>query len=168
VGRELTLGLTLITTLLSSRQSEALRQSLFEPILALGFRIRGIVSDAEEGIRDAVSVACPGVPHQACQAHCLREAAKPIFEADRALKTDLKRDFRPKLRAVRRKIATLTPTDPFQPILLDYADVLRTTLREGGVPPFELGGVRVFEALQAVEASLRRCQKKGGIRCWQT
>jgi hypothetical protein len=45
--------------------------------------IRGVISDGQVSIRHAVARALPGVPHQLCQFHYLREAAKPIFEADR-------------------------------------------------------------------------------------
>ncbi len=166
VVRELTHHVTLCAVIVSNRSAENLRTQVVEPILARGFCLRGVVSDAEEGLRDAVALACPGVPHQACHTHCLCEAAKPIFERDRALKTDLKRDFRPHLRQVRRHIAALSSHDPFRPILGDYADILRLTLRQGGRPPFDLGGLHVFEDLQTLARSLRRCQKKRNILCW--
>jgi hypothetical protein len=166
VVRELSHDVTLCAVIVSSRSAENLRTQVVEPILALGFRLRGVVSDAEEGLRDAFALACPGVPHQACHTHCLCEAAKPIFERDRALKTDLKRDFRPHLRQVRRQIVALSSHDPFRPILGDYANILRLTLRQGGRPPFDLGGLQVFEDLQRLARSLRRCQKKGAILCW--
>jgi hypothetical protein len=165
VVRELTHDVTLGAVIVPSRSVENLRSQVVEPILALGFRLRGVVSDAEEGLRDAVALACPGTPHQACHTHCLCEAAKPIFERDRALKTDLKRDFRPHLRQIRRQLAALSSHDPFRPILGDYADILRLTLRQGGRPPFDLGGLQVFEDLQTLARSLRRCQKRGHILC---
>lgn len=166
VVRELTHDLTLWAVIVSNRSAENLRTQVVEPILSLGFRLRGVVSDAEEGVRDAFALSCPGIPHQACHTHCLREAAKPIFERDRALKTDLKRDFRPHLRQVRRQISALSPHHPFRPILSDYADILRLTLRQGGCPPFDLGGLQVFEDLQMLARSLRRCRKKGDILFW--
>lgn len=167
VVRDLTHDVTLWSTIVSSQSADVLRAQVVEPVLALGFRLCGIVSDAEGGLRDAFHAACPGVPHQACQGHCLREAATPIFEWDRALKTDLKRDFRPHLRAVRRKILALPSHNLFRPILLGYADALRVTLRTDGRPPFDLGGLSVFDDLKTVQASLRRCWKKGGIPCWR-
>ena len=56
--------------------------------------IRGVISDGQESIRNAVARALPGVPHQLCQFHYLREAAKPIFEADRHAKKELKKRVR--------------------------------------------------------------------------
>jgi hypothetical protein len=167
VVRELSHAVTLWAGIVSSRSAENLRTQMVAPILALGFRLRGVVSDAEEGLREAFAVACPGLPHQACHLHCLREAAKPIFEKDRALKTDLKRDFRPHLRQIRRQIAALPLHDPFRPILSDYADIFRLTLRQGGCPPFDLGGLQVFDDLQVLARSLRRCRKKRSIRSWK-
>jgi hypothetical protein len=167
VVRELTHDVTLWAGIISSRSADNLRTQVVTPILALGFRLRGVVSDAEEGLRDAFALACPGLPHQACHLHCLREAAKPVFEKDRALKTDLKRDFRPHLRQIRRQIAALSPHDPFRLILSDYADIFRLTLRQGGCPPFDMGGLQVFEDLQVLERSLQRCRKKGSIHSWR-
>ena len=51
-----------------------------------GVPVRGVVSDGQSSIRNAVARALPGVPHQLCQFHYLREAAQPIFEADRHAK----------------------------------------------------------------------------------
>jgi len=48
--------------------------------------IRGVISDGQASIRHAVARVFPGVPHQLGQFHYLREAARPIFEADRHAK----------------------------------------------------------------------------------
>jgi hypothetical protein len=56
--------------------------------------IRAVISDGQISIRHAVARALPGVPHQLCQFHYLREAAKPIFEADRHAKKELKKRVR--------------------------------------------------------------------------
>jgi hypothetical protein len=41
-----------------------------------------VVSDGQPSIRKAVAQALAGVPHQLCPFHYLREAARPIDEAD--------------------------------------------------------------------------------------
>jgi hypothetical protein len=46
---------------------------------------------------------------------------------------------------------------------LDYAQAIHSTLPEGGVAPFELGGVAIFAALEELAASLERRQKKRRI-----
>jgi hypothetical protein len=45
-------------------------------------------------------------------------------------------------------------------VLFDYADAMRSTLLEGGIAPFELGGIRVFDDLTALATSLACCQEK--------
>jgi hypothetical protein len=53
---------------------------------ALWVPITGVVSDGQHAIRKAVSSALPNVPHQLCQFHYLKEAAKEVYEADRHAK----------------------------------------------------------------------------------
>jgi hypothetical protein len=43
----------------------------------------GVISDGQQSIRKAVQPVLPDVPHQLCLFHYLREAAKPVYEADR-------------------------------------------------------------------------------------
>ena len=52
----------------------------------LAVPIKGVISDGQHAIRIAVASALPGVPHQLCQFHYLREAAKEVYEADRHAK----------------------------------------------------------------------------------
>jgi hypothetical protein len=56
--------------------------------------IRGVISDGQVCSRHAVARVFPGVPHQLCQVPYLREAAKPIFAADRHAKKELKKRVR--------------------------------------------------------------------------
>jgi hypothetical protein len=79
------------------------------------------------------------------------------------MKKRLKASFRQRLRRVEQRIARLAETDPYRPVLADYADAMRSTLLQGGVAPFELGGLQVFDDLTALAVSLARCQKKGGM-----
>jgi hypothetical protein len=130
----------------------------------LGLPWHGVVSDAQDTIRTAVHTELAGVPHQACQSHCLREAGALTFQADQTMKKQLKAAFRAALKRVEQHIAALPAADPFRPILADYAAALRATLLEGGIAPFELGGVHIFDDLAALAASLERCRKKGGLR----
>jgi hypothetical protein len=53
---------------------------------SIGVPIVGVISDGQHAIRRAMSRALPEVPHQLCQFHFLREAALPIFAADRHAK----------------------------------------------------------------------------------
>jgi hypothetical protein len=169
IVREIQCGVTLLAANLVDSSQEALCTQLFGPWKALAQELgkpwHGVVSDAQETIRLAVAQSLNGVPHQACQSHCLRDAGKLTFDADRAMKKEIKASFRQALPRLRKRIQALPTDDPFQPVLLDYAAVLRSVLPEGGVAPFELGGLRVFEALEDLESSVIRCQKKGITSC---
>src|SRR5918998_1384276 len=83
----------LARSLLGSSEDE-LVPLLREVADALPVPIRGVISDGQHAIRNAVRRALPDVPHQLCQFHYLREAAKPIFEADRHAKVLLKKEVR--------------------------------------------------------------------------
>ena len=77
-------------SLLSATQNDLgallqqVEQALTVPILA-------VVSDGQHSIRKAVQHALPNTPHQLCHFHYLREAARPIYEADRHAKKELKK-----------------------------------------------------------------------------
>src|SRR6266516_6138616 len=95
----------LARSLLSSTQHD-LSALLGEVTEALPVPIRGVISDGQKTIRKAVAKLVPGVPHPLCQFHYLREAATPIFEADRHAKKELKkrvRRIRPLERAVEER-----------------------------------------------------------------
>jgi hypothetical protein len=165
IVRELQLGLTLLAENLDESSDPTIRVRLFKPLKALAKEMelawQGVVSDAQESIRTAVAKELPGVPHQACQSHCLRKAGELTFNADRNMKKRLKAIYRERLKRVERRIERLPETNPYRPVLADYADAIRSTLLIGGVAPFELGGVQVFDDLAALANSLARCQKKG-------
>lgn len=168
VVRELQLDLTLQAVKVSNQRTATIRTQVLEPVRALGFPVRGIVSDAEDALHRACQETRPGCPHRVCHFHTLRDAGKPIFDADQAVMVKLKHDLRLKLRPLRRAIEQLDAADPRRPILQDYAEALRSCLRVGGVAPFQLGGLRVLDDLRAVAAPLRRCQKKPTILCCRT
>src|SRR6266851_1618919 len=87
---------------------------LLRPIRATGLPVLGVVSDAQESIHLAVAEVFPQVPHQLCQYHALREAAEPLWEADRHLLVQAKKELRG-LREVEertRRPEQPAPTDP--------------------------------------------------------
>jgi hypothetical protein len=166
VVREANLDLTLVAETLYSSRADLISRHLLQPVKALGFRIRAVISDADQNIRRAVTTSFPGRPHQACQVHCLCEAGQPIFEADRAMKTDLRRDIRAKWRPIGRRLSQASAADSRSTVLADYGEVLRDALRADGLSPFKLAGLNLYDELDHLEASLRRCQEKGGTRFW--
>ena len=56
----------------------------------VGVPVLGVVSDGQASMRLAVAEALPGVPHQLCHFHFLREAAHRVSEADRHAKKEMK------------------------------------------------------------------------------
>jgi hypothetical protein len=167
VVREANLDVTLVADTLYSSRADLISRQLLQPVKALGYRIRAVISDADENIRRAVTTSLPGCPHQACQVHCLCEAGQLIFEADRAMKTDLRRDIRAKLRPIGRRLSQAPADDPPSAVLADYGEALRDALRADGLSPFKLAGLNLYDELERLEASLRRCQEKGGTRSWR-
>jgi hypothetical protein len=168
VIREANLDLTLVAETLYSSRADLISARLLTPVKALGSRIRAVISGADKNIRRAVTTSLPGRPHQACQVHCLCDAGQPIFEADRALKTDLRRDIRAQWRPFGRQLSQASADDPQTAVLIDYAEVLRDALRADGLSPFELAGLKLYDELERMETSLRRCQKKKGMPFWRS
>jgi hypothetical protein len=138
---------------------------LLRPLQQAQVPVLGVVSDAQESIRLAVAEVFPDVPHQLCQYHALREAAEPLWEADRALLVDAKKELRG-LREVEERVRARDPRTPADEVVLDTVLALRQTVRERGVLPFDFAGLRTLEALGALDDTLGRCLEKGGTPAW--
>jgi hypothetical protein len=120
-----------------------------QPVVA----ILGVISDGQHSIRKAVAHALPGVPHQLCQFHYLREAARPIFEADRHAKKELKkrvRGVRPIERALEGR------HDAPAEAVRGYCLAIRSALTDDGRPPLAAAGLKLKDRLEAIAASLDR------------
>ena len=138
---------------------------LLRPIQQAGVPVLGVVSDAQESIRLAVADVFPGVPHQLCQYHALREATEPLWAADRALLVEAKKELRG-LREVEERVRAHEPRTPADEVVLDTVLALRQTVRERGGLPFDFAGLRVQAALGALDDTLGRCLEKGGTPAW--
>src|SRR2546428_145859 len=118
----------------------------------------GVISDGQLSIRRAVAQALPEVPHQLCHFHYLREAAKPIYEADRHAKKVLKkhvRGVRPLERAVEGR------TDHEAEVVRGYCSAVRSALTDDGRPPLAASGLTLHDRLTAIADSLERVEKRG-------
>ena len=91
--------------------------------------ILGVISDGQHSIRRAVARALPGIPHQLCQFHYLREAARPIFEADRHAKKELKKRVRG-VRPIERDLDGHTGAEA--EAIRGYCLAIRSTLTDDG------------------------------------
>src|SRR4051795_3771999 len=152
VIRDCLSGEVLLARSLLSGTAGDLAPLLREVASAVGVPVAGVVSDGQTSIRRAVEQALPGVPHQLCQFHFLREAALPIFEADRHAKTVLKthvRGVRPIERAA---------------VVQGYGAAVRSAITDDGQAPLAASGLKLKARLEKVAASLERVAEKGGPR----
>jgi hypothetical protein len=164
VIRECLSGLVLLARALLSSACPDLAGLLREvaaELAAIGVPVVGVVSDGQHSIRLAVGKVWPDVPHQLCHFHYLREAALPIFEADRHAKKELKKTVRG-VRPIERRIEGRS--DAEAQIVQGYCAAVRSALTDDGRPPLEAAGLRLHDRLEAIEASLGRIEEKGGAR----
>ena len=150
----------LARSLLSACKTE-LTNLLREVQQALDVPICGVISDGQHSIRKAVQAVLPDIPHQLCHFHYLREAAKPVYEADRHAKKELKkhlRGVRPIERAVEKR------NDGEAEAIRGYCLAVRSALTDDGRPPLEASGLKLHERISALVASLTRVSEKGAYR----
>lgn len=143
---------------------------LLRPVQQTGLPVLGVVSDAQQSVRLAVAEVFPGVPHQLCQYHALREATEPVWEADRHLLVPVKQELRAlreveertRQRAAERQAAG-EALDPIEGVVLDTVLALRQVVRERGTQPLDFGALRVLDQLAALGETLDRGLAKKGI-----
>jgi Transposase, Mutator family len=158
VLRDCLSGEVLLAKSLLSATQEDLAALLRQVAESVGVPITGVISDGQHSIRRAVQRALPEVPHQLCQFHFLREAALPIYEADRHAKKALKkrlRGVRPIERAVEGRDAAEARA------VRGYGAAVRSALTDDGRPPLAASGLQLHDRLTAVAASLDRVARKG-------
>src|SRR6201994_566297 len=159
VIRDCLSGEVLLARSLLSGTARDLAPLLREVARALGVPVAGVVSDGQPSIRRAVEQALPGVPHQLCHFHFLREAARPIFEADRHAKTVLKTHVRG-VRPIER--AAEQAGDPQAAVVQGYCAAVRSAITDDGQAPLAASGLKLKARLEKVAASLERGAEKGG------
>jgi hypothetical protein len=148
----------------------------------------GVVSDGQQSIRNAVAKALPGVPHQLCQFHYLKEAGKPVYEMDRHAKKELKkrvRGIRPLERKAEKALAQSEAQSEAKAegkaaqeaaqeaaqaqaaqaeAVLGYCSAVRSAITDDGRPPLDSSGLDLHQRLTAVSESLAKVEEKGGRR----
>lgn len=148
----------LARSLLGSTQDD-LAPLLREVQQGLPVPIHSVVSDGQTSLRRAVELALPGVPHQLCQFHYLREAARPIYEADRHAKKELKKQVRG-VRSIEKGLEARS--DPLAEAALDYCAAIRSAITDDGRPPLCASGLKLQQRLTDICGSLERVAEKGG------
>ena len=158
VVRDCLSGEILLARSLLSAASEDLARLLRQVAEGAGVPVAGVVSDGQHAVRLAVAQALPGVPHQLCQFHYLREAAHPVLAADRHAKKELKkqvRGVRPLERAVEGR------DDAEAQAVRGYCAAVRSAITDDGRPPLAASGLKLRERLAMVATSLERVAQKG-------
>jgi hypothetical protein len=161
VVRDCLSGEVLLARSLLSGRGVDLEPLLREVAEAVGVPVLGVVSDGQTSIRRAVERALPGVPHQLCQFHFLREAAHPVFEADRHAKVELKKQVRG-VRPIERALEGRE--DPAAEVARGYCAAVRSAITDDGRPPLAASGLKLKSRLEAVADSLDRVAEKGAGR----
>jgi len=163
----------LARSLLSGREAElaGLLREVQTALDAIPVRIAGAISDGQHSIRNAVARALPGVPHQLCHFHYLREAALPVYEADRHAKKELKKEVRgvrPIERALEAREDAAGPAgDAEAATIRGYCLAVRSALTDDGRPPLAASGLQLRQRLMAIHTSIARVQderQKRGTR----
>lgn len=149
--------------LLSSTQGDltALLTEVKHLLEPLAVPVKGIISDGEETIGSAVAFVFPDIPHQLCQFHYLKDAVKPLYDADRHAKTQLKthvRGVRPLERALEER------SDPEAEAIRGYCLAVRSSLTDDGRAPLDASGLKLQDRLTQISDSIARVEQKKSFR----
>jgi hypothetical protein len=169
--REVTTGRLLHAQNVTTSDTKTIKEVL-SVLFELKLPISGFISDAQQSIRDAISSLWPDVPHQTCQFHYLQEAARPLFEEDRATRKEMRKTITAKLRPLRPQIAKhLAALDGEETeeaqkereqlqILDKYVVAAKSSLNRDGNLPFNYPGLKGYQDLDVLEQSLEQIKKK--------
>jgi len=172
VVRDVLTGRVLAAENVTSSETAVIKR-LLAPVVALDVPVIGAISDAQESLEQAIAELWPTIPHQTCQFHYLREAARPIHDADSSTRTAMRKDIQNKVRETRAQLARhiqagQEATEPKTQqeveqlcVLADYALSIQTALNLDGPAPFEYAGIEGYDALTQIETSLQELEKRG-------
>jgi MULE transposase domain len=145
--------------LLSSTQGDltALLTEVKELLEQLKVPVKGVISDGQETIGSAVAFVFPEVPHQRCQFHYLKDATKPLYEADRHAKTELKKQLRG-VRPIERALEE--HNTPENETVRGYCLAVRAALTDDGRSPLQPSGIKLYDRVTQVSDSIARGPRK--------
>jgi hypothetical protein len=169
--RDVLTGRILTAENVTESTKERLKQ-LLAPVVALKLPVIGVISDAQPTELQAVAELWPGVPHQICQFHAIREAGRLIYNADHRVKTDMRIRMQERTHAYRHHLHQRLREAEEQKdeeeqeitqlrILEEYAAMVEGALNLESHPPFQYGGLVMEEALTKIQASLEKLEKGG-------
>src|SRR6266571_4567631 len=87
--RDVLTGRILTAENVTESTKERLKE-LLAPVVALNLPVIGVISDAQPTELQAVAELWPGIAHQICQFHVIRDAGRLIYNADHRVKTDMR------------------------------------------------------------------------------
>jgi hypothetical protein len=145
------------------RRNDTRIGELLEKVKALGVPIAGVISDKEKAIVSAVEQVLPGVPHQYCHTHFLKNAVKPM-EGDLATLGAAVKDITTDIRRLSRELddqateceSTAAELEVARE-LLAAAKAAGTTSGDGILAP---PPVKRFERLEKVAEAARKAAGK--------
>src|SRR5437667_2225652 len=143
----------------------AMMKTLLSPVAALNVKVLGTITDAQESELMAVEQLWPEVPHQVCQFHALRDASKPAFEADRKVKTAMRKQLQRKVKVVHQQLSRDIPKAAAaeaeqMSVLADYATGVLCALNRDGTAPFDFAAAQTGQDRDdAAQWPERRAQK---------
>jgi len=169
--RDVLTGRMLTAENVTESTKERLKEVL-APVVALNLPVIGVISDAQPTQLQAVADLWPGVPHQICHFHAIREAGRLIYNADHRVKTDMRIRMQEKTHAYRHNLHTRLreaeqgkeeqePALKQLHILEEYAAMVEGALNLESQAPFQYAGLAMQEALSKIEASLEKLEKGG-------
>ncbi|MGL4553920.1 MAG: ISNCY family transposase [Gemmataceae bacterium] len=159
VLRDCLSGEILLARSLLSTTVKDLKALLTEARQALPVPIVAAVSVGQDSPRKAIALALPGVPHQQSHFHYLREAARPIYEADRHAKKELEKRVRG-VRPIEREVEQ--EGGEGAAVLRGYRAAVRAALTDDGRPPLCASGLKLHERLSGIVASQGRVAARAG------
>src|SRR3954468_13309123 len=160
---------------------------------SLGKPVALWLSDKQDAFVTGIAAEFPEVPHRYCDNHFLRDLAKPVLEADSHAKVHMRRKVRG-LRTIEQAVLARQeaetkddgPGDPAAPVpaaaaasdrraavvdpaadvVLAHCAAVRGILNDDQGGPLHPPGLKMAEALDEVQESIRRNldAKKGGSR----
>src|SRR5512135_2883456 len=110
--RDALTGRVLAAANVTAEDAAAMKARL-SPVVALEVerkvKVLGTITDAQERELKAVEELWPQVPHQVCQFHALRDASQGAYAADKKIKTAIRKQLQPKIRAGRQQLKKQIP-----------------------------------------------------------
>lgn len=119
----------------------------------LDIPVIAVISDHQRSIVLGVQKALPGVKHQFCHFHVLRNALLPMANMDRKLKKDLRIRIRG-IAGIERSLDGRDDADAST--LRNACSLLRALLIYPETVPLEFSGMVVFQHLASLDGVLRR------------